>query len=408
MEETTDKLTGDLQSKKVQLHWLLQITKAINYNLPAEQLYQIYETVLHDHLKAGKLSLFVNENGWKQVLSYGMKEELGRLQPELFLNEISFSKSKTVVTPQWLEKDESVIPVYHNEILLAYCIVGAIDPSQSISIKEVVPFIHTITNIIVVAIENKRLNKEAVAQAGFRKELELAAEMQEMLFPTGLCGNEYFEIATHYLPHQQVGGDYYDFISLSKHEHIFCMADVSGKGMAAALLMSNFQANLHALIKNRPVLTNLVAELNDCVSKTAKGEKFITFFIGLINFKEGKINYVNAGHNPPVLFSKNKTVLLDRGTTGLGMFDELPFINEGHVIINNGDSVFCYTDGITELENLKGDFYGMEALKLFIEENMNNSSLDGFHKKLIAHLDQFREGNSFSDDVTILSLRSLC
>lgn len=94
MEETTDKLTGDLQSKKVQLHWLLQITKAINYNLPAEQLYQIYETVLHDHLKAGKLSLFVNENGWKQVLSYGMKEELGRLQPELFLNEISFSKSK--------------------------------------------------------------------------------------------------------------------------------------------------------------------------------------------------------------------------------------------------------------------------------------------------------------------------
>ena len=90
------------------------------------------------------------------------------------------------------------------------------------------------------------------------------------------------------------------------------------------------------------------------------------------------------------------------------MFDELPFINEGHVIINNGDSVFCYTDGITELENLKGDFYGMEALKLFIEENMNNSSLDGFHKKLIAHLDQFREGNSFSDDVTILSLRSLC
>ena len=219
--------------------------------------------------------------------------------------------------------------------------------------------------------------------------------------------NEYFEIATHYLPHQQVGGDYYDFISLNKHEHIFCMADVSGKGMAAALLMSNFQANLHALIKNRPVLTNLVAELNDCVSKTAKGEKFITFFIGLINFKKGEINYVNAGHNPPVLCSKNKSELLDKGTTGLGMFDELPFINEGHVKISSGDSVFCYTDGITELENLKGDFYGMEALKLFIEQNINNSSLDKFHERLIADLDQFREGNSFSDDVTILSLRSL-
>ena len=86
---------------------------------------------------------------------------------------------------------------------------------------------------------------------------------------------------------------------------------------------------------------------------------------------------------------------------------ELPFINEGHVKISSGDSVFCYTDGITELENLKGDFYGMEALKLFIEQNINNSSLDKFHERLIADLDQFREGNSFSDDVTILSLRSL-
>jgi sigma-B regulation protein RsbU (phosphoserine phosphatase) len=407
METTDHQLSAELQSKKLQLHWLLQITKAINYNLPAEQLYQIYENVMHQHLKTGKLSLFVNEGGWKQVLSYGMKEELDRLQPEKFLNEISFAKGKAIMTPSWLEQDESVIPVYHNEQLLAYCIVGAINTGHGLSAREIMPFIHTITNIIVVAIENKRLSKEAIAQAGFRKELELAADMQEMLFPVGLKGNAYFDIATVYLPHQQVGGDYYDFISLSSHEHVFCMADVSGKGMAAALLMSNFQANLHALIKNRPTLTELVNELNACVSKTAKGEKFITFFIGYINFEKKEIQYINAGHNPPLLFSDGQIILLDQGTTGLGMFDELPFLNQGSERFNNHASVFCYTDGITELENDEGDFFGMDNLKWFIAEHINIGTLEEFHQKLIAHLEQYRGSQNYGDDVTILSLRAL-
>jgi sigma-B regulation protein RsbU (phosphoserine phosphatase) len=407
MEELTEKVNSELLSKKLQLHWLLQITKAINYNLPAEQLYKIYENVIKEHLHVGKLSLFVNEDGWKQVLSYGMKEELARLQPEKFLNEISFSKAKTMTPPEWLEKDESVIPVYHNEHLLAYCIVGAIHEESELTRREIVPFIHTITNIIVVAIENKRLHKEAVVQAAFKKELELAAEMQEMLFPSSITGNAFFEIDSLYLPHQQVGGDYYDFISLSDYEHIFCMADVSGKGIAAALLMSNFQANLHALIKNKPSLINLVHELNSCVNNTAKGEKFITFFIGIINFKTHTIDYVNAGHNPPLLHDGNHSQWLDKGTTGLGMFEELPFIDQGKAVFEKSASVFCYTDGITELENEKGEFFGQDGLKNFIADYINHHTLPNFHKKLIDHLENYRQHVPYSDDVTVLSLRSL-
>lgn len=407
MQETLDKATTELQSKKLQLHWLLQITKAINYNLPAEQLYQIYQNVIKEHLHAGKLSLFVNENGWKQVLSYGMKEELDKLQPERFLNEISSSKTKAISAPAWLEKDEAVIPVYHNEQLLAYCIVGAIEGSDEISKREIVPFIHTITNIIVVAIENKRLSKEAVAQAAFKKELELAAEMQEMLFPVGLTGNAYFEIDSVYLPHQQVGGDYYDFISLNEHEHIFCMADVSGKGIPAALLMSNFQANLHALVKHKLSLTDLVHELNACVNKTAKGEKYITFFIGIINFKDRTLQYVNAGHNPPLLHDGAEVRALTVGTTGLGMFDDLPFITEGTEKFNQNASVLCYTDGVTELENDNGDFFGMEQLTNFIASNLDGNPLDSFHNDLISYLNVFRQSMAYNDDVAILTLRCL-
>lgn len=407
MSETTEKLNWELQSKKLQLHWLLQITKAINYNLPSEQLYKIYESVIKDHLHAGKLSLFVNEGSWKQVLSYGMKEELAKLQPEKLLEELQMSSTKEISAPAWLEKDESIIPVYHNEQLLAYSIVGDIKSTHDIPVREVVPFIHTITNIIVVAIENKRLNLQAVEQAAFRKELELAAEMQDMLFPVGLKGNEWFDVDSVYLPHQQVGGDYYDFISLSDYEHIFCMADVSGKGMAAALLMSNFQANLHALIKNKLTLKELVTELNACVNKSAQGEKFITFFIGIINFKTHTLHYVNAGHNPPVLCEKNNARVLNNGTTGLGMFDELPFLNDETITFEKGASVFCYTDGITELENESGEFFGAENLQQFISEKMASSTLKDFHNELISHLDEYRQNISYSDDVTILSLRAL-
>ena len=113
-------------------------------------------------------------------------------------------------------------------------------------------FIQTITNLIVVAIENNKMAVEQLKQAAMKKELELAAQMQSLLFPPSLPSNESYEIHATYLPHQEVGGDYYDYIPLSDHEFAICMADVSGKGIAAALLMANFQANLHALIHSRP------------------------------------------------------------------------------------------------------------------------------------------------------------
>ncbi len=407
MSLLTSKTTSELESKKLQLHWLLQITKAINYNLPAEQLYRIYETVLRDHFHVGKLALFVNESEWKKVLAYGMLAELEEVKPEKFLEEISSSKTKNITAPQWLKPDESVIPVYHNERLLAYAIIGNVAGSDELNKREIVPFIHTITNIILVAIENKRLNKEALAQAAMKKELELAAEMQEMLFPVELKGNELFDIDALYLPHQQVGGDYYDFISISPEEHIFCMADVSGKGMAAALLMSNFQANLHALIRTTKSLKELITELNACVNKTAKGEKYITFFIGIVNFATHTLSYINSGHNPPILFDSTGIRLLDKGTTGLGMFDELPFINQGEETFEKGATIFLYTDGVTELENDNGDFYGIDNLKEFIASNNDVVILKSFHQNLIKSLDKFRQSKFYNDDVTVLTLRNL-
>lgn len=402
--EITAKHNAELESKKMQLHWMLQITKAINYNLPADQLFKIYQSVLQQHLKVGRAALFVNEDGWKKIFSFGVDDETD-IEPEIYLNLIASLGDKKISSPERLKNDESIIPVYHNNKLLAYAITGAISGKEDFSKQEILPFIHTITNIIVVAIENKRLTKESILQAALKKELELAAEVQEMLIPKQIFANENLEVNAIYLPHQQIGGDYYDFIKISNDEFIVCMADVSGKGIAAALLMSNFQASLHALVKHTSSLKQLVEELNSAVNKTARGEKYITFFIAHINTSTGNVDYINAGHNPPVVFTDGTVYFLDSGTTGLGMFDELPFLNEGKIALSHDSLLFCYTDGITDLENNDGLQFGLDNLTQSVASHLQHESLETFHHWFISELDNYRKGALHVDDVTMLSCR---
>jgi sigma-B regulation protein RsbU (phosphoserine phosphatase) len=260
--------------------------------------------------------------------------------------------------------------------------------------------------VIVVAIENKRLAKESVKQAALERELELAAQMQSLLFPVNLVTHSFLDIAATYIPHQSVGGDYYDFIPLNDKEALVCMADVSGKGISAAMLMSNFQANLHALIKHTDfTLENLVTELNQCVNRSARGEKFITFFIARVNRELNTVEYINAGHNPPMLVHHEQVYTLDKGTTGLGMFDELPFLNKGYVDFPNGSILFCYTDGITDMENDVGTTFGTELLTGLLVKHQSVLTMQHLHDEMVKSFDEFRGNTGFPDDVTFLSIR---
>ena len=406
MEIRENNLESELNSKTVKLHWLLQITKAINYNLPAEKLFQIYKSVLEDHLKVGKLMLFINEDKWQHILSYGVestKFEIDFDNDFENLNNLHIDESKK---PKWISEFETIIPVFHNDRSLAYAVIGDYSKMEG-NQKRVIPFIQSITNLIVVALENKRLTKESIRQASLEKEMELAAEMQSMLFPAHLDGHNVFDVAASYFPHQEIGGDYYDYFKLNDHETIICMADVSGKGIAAALLMANFQAHLHAASKHIDSLAELISTLNATVYKNAKGEKYITVFLAKINHHTKNIQYINAGHNPPLLFHNNNFHQLEDGTVGLGMFEKLPFIKEGNIHFEKGSTLFCYTDGVTELEDMHGNLYGIEEVKKIILTHCMEQSLESFHKCIMAALNDFRKETAFNDDVTLLTLRSL-
>jgi sigma-B regulation protein RsbU (phosphoserine phosphatase) len=257
---------------------------------------------------------------------------------------------------------------------------------------------------VVFAQENKKLVKTQIDQLVMQKELKLAADMQSMLVPSSLPNDERIEAAAFYKPHKNIGGDYYDFVEISEDEIAFCISDISGKGIPAAILMANFQANMRILLTLKYPLDEFIALLNQKVQGITKGEKFITLFIATYNYVTRKLTYVNAGHNPSILFSNGTTQLLNDGCTILGMFDSLPGIGYGELSIEPGSLLVNYTDGLSEASNNDGKLYEEEGLVEFIHQN-NQLPLAQFNTKLIDSIIAFKQNTDFDDDLTLLTLR---
>lgn len=402
--ETLKIANSALKLKNLKLNSLLEITNAINNNFSRDQLLKIFEFVLRNQLNIGRLLFYTNEDNWNKAIAHGLIPNLKVPEVEdLFqFKEIQENGEKD---SKFFGQFDVIIPILHKNEPLAYLLAGDINEDLIENTKtRHIPFIQTLANIITVSIENKRLFKENLRRAGMKREMELASEMQNMLFPSKLPKNEHIEMAAYHKPHQDVGGDYYDFIQLSDNEIAFCMADVSGKGVSAALLMSNFQANLRALFKHETSLTDLVQELNTKVMSSAMGEKFITIFIAKYNFVTRVLQYVNAGQNPPLLVSNDTTSKLSTGCPGLGMLDELPTIREGVVILDPGTIITCYTDGVVELENIREREFGESKLELILLDNQE-SSVQEVNDSIVELLRSHKGQMPYVDDIALLTTR---
>lgn len=381
----SDGAKNRLQLVTFKLNSLLDITNAINENLPTEKLLQRYEKILREDLNIGKILIFKFHETWECILNSGFKaniQDMINVEKDLLpFSEITFVTSSPIAS---LDVFDIVIPVLDKNVPIAYVLIGDIDEEAegvSPTIKHL-HFIQTLSNIIIVAIENRRLFQESLQQERLKKELELASKMQNMLIPAQkvLPKNGKLHITAFYHPHFEVGGDYYDYISLAPNLSGFCIADVSGKGMSAALLMSNFQANLRALYTPEIPLPVLIRKLNERVMVSANGEKFITLFLGKYNSDTYTLEYINAGHNPPLLYETESAKLsnLKNGCVGMGMLDEIPSIKPGVVQITERTKLLCYTDGLIELSDENGIQYGLGhiekslANKGTVEENISD------------------------------------
>ncbi|MBX7108219.1 MAG: SpoIIE family protein phosphatase [Chitinophagales bacterium] len=397
-----DRLEEQLQLKERELNSLLQITQAINSNISSHGLLRLYQDILVKQIGIGKVAVFIYLDEWQCTNATGIDSqdilEATKHHLPAFRQITRLAKSGHPLESFF----DVVVPVYHKDFAIAYTFLGDFSDDFHLSLDEKLSYIQTVSNVIAVAIENKRLFRAQMKQGMLKSELELAGKMQTMLIPGNLPDDERISIAGVYLPFQQVGGDYYDYIELNREESIFCIGDISGKGVAAALLMANFQASVRSYAEQQPSLSALIRSLNGRVNEITNGEKFITFFIAKFNFTTRELQYINAGHNPALLFYDGEVKMLQEGCTILGMFEKLPYVNLQSLTLKNPFVTFCYTDGLTDVENEEKQSLDISNVIRIISDGKDLSPT-AMNKKIVDYLVAFKGSRLINDDVSMLT-----
>ncbi|WP_400191425.1 PP2C family protein-serine/threonine phosphatase [Hymenobacter sp. B81] len=403
-----------LKLKERELAALLEITRAVNEESNDENLYKIFQFTLLGQLGLRQVAVYVVEDDqWRCATAFGPKlpEFLSQALPERlqrFPPEHLAAVADLELDAPW-QAFETVMPAYEGEQLLGLVFIGPLNQNYTVSAEarqEAVSFIDSLSQILLGAVTSRRLVRQQVTAAAVRKEIEIAQEVQAMLFPGKLPNDAGAAVHASYIPHTAVGGDFYDVVDIDQDRFLFCAADVSGKGVGASLLMSNFQAGLRTLLRQKAELATIVQELNYLIFRNSGGDRFITAFFGIYNRRTRHLQYVNAGHNDPLLLPDQGPVqLLKTGAIMLGVMDELPLLQVGELTVPPRTLLLTYTDGLTEVFDAEGNEFGEEGLLRALQE-LRYVPLPKVHASLLERIEQFNaKGAHFADDITILSCR---
>ena len=256
-------------------------------------------------------------------------------------------------------------------------------------------------------LERRNVELQTMVQAGAARleiqneELQRAREIQESLLPKKIPQLQGFEVASAWQPARAVGGDYFDVLKLGENRLAICIADVSGKGVPAALLMANVQASLRASVRDLDSPARVCSIINGMLCESIAADKFVTFFCGVLDAASRTFRYCNAGHPYPILVSSGTLRTLDQGGAVLGVFPAWTY-QDFCVNLGSGDRLVLFTDGITEAEGPQGEEFGMEKVAAFAKTHAANSAAR-MNQQLLAQVTEFC-GAQFQDDATLLVL----
>lgn len=265
---------------------------------------------------------------------------------------------------------------------------------------------------LALIVENSKLLERMVEEERLRRELLMAEEVQRRLFPERPPPSDAVELAGYCQPARKVGGDYYDFFDFGGGQTGLVVADVAGKGISAALLMSTLQASLRACLgdghpegSSDCELSELVSTLNRLLCQSTGPASYVTFFYAQFDARTNRLGYVNAGHNPPLLLRGGGEAgeRLDLGGPVLGIFEGCGY-EQGAVPLQAGDLFVGYTDGVVEALNTRGEEFGELRLRECVNAS-SNLSAEEICARVVRRVDEWCAGTPQHDDLTLVVLK---
>ncbi|MFI5405525.1 MAG: PP2C family protein-serine/threonine phosphatase, partial [Nitrososphaerales archaeon] len=265
--------------------------------------------------------------------------------------------------------------------------------------------LEAVSRQVHASIENVYLLDQSLEKERIEKELNLAAEIQQKIIPKELPKINGYQIAGVNIPSREVGGDYYDCIDVGDGKYALVMADVAGKGISAALLVNTLNAALYSYLEFKLPLNEIADKLNKLIYKSSPPDKYITFFIAVLDSKSGNLDVLNAGHNPIMLLKSNGELeQIEAGGIGLGMLDlGIPYSGQNR-FLNPGDKLFLYTDGIPEAMNLNEEEYSEKRMIDFLYKRSEQIPQD-FIQGIVEDVKNYVGEAEQSDDITAMILR---
>jgi sigma-B regulation protein RsbU (phosphoserine phosphatase) len=267
-------------------------------------------------------------------------------------------------------------------------------------------FLLTLSGHMALALENAQLHQQVVEKERMEKELALARGIQRSLLPESTPTVEGFDVALLNEPCYAVGGDYYDFLSLGPRALLVVIADVEGKGVSSALVMSNLQATLRALVMHLHSLNEIAEALNKMIWNHTRAEKYMSLFMGLIDVRRKAIHYINCGHVPPVIVRPGSEPLsLTDGGMVVGLFEDATY-ERGQLKLQPGDILVLCTDGITESMDAHHEEYGAERLIKKVNEVAEKAAAE-IVEHVATDVARYSRQGTHIDDKVMIAIKTL-
>lgn len=405
----TTNLQKLLELKRLEADSLRDVLRAVfDPNLSEERVFKIIKNTLRVQLGVKKMIFYYEADGhWQEGFHLGFSP----LTPEEKAEMLQFHRLIEInahFAPHLHKLQvEYAIPINNQGLTKAYFLVANFASSEMEAQSDII-FIETVGHILYAAIQQRFFIRERVQQEFLKKELEVAEAIQKQLLISDFSRFPNIDVHAINIAHHRIGGDFYDIIQKGEDTTFICIADVAGKGIGAALLMSNLQANLRSLCAQYEDLEAIIPELNRILYNITQGDKYVTLFLAKIEHSNNLIRYINAGHNYPLFWQAGKPLWLESQCVFLGAFSKFPIPTAKTLSFAANDRLFMFTDGLEEQQNTESDMqmFGSQRIEDLISQNSGKSSQE-ITKIVIDAFYQFAKDTDFSDDITILNVSFL-